>query len=184
MREYITEAVVLDREDIGEADARIFLYTKEFGKIAARAKSIRKITSKLASHLQPLTLITARLVEKNSFQIVDALALRDFKTMAPTPLALVEMIDVLRLVREVTASEHPDARLWDLLSAGNLLGRAILKVLGFDPEHATCESCGAKLPSYFILQSASYLCKSCLPKIAAKREYFRVVARQRHSVIK
>ena len=45
MLEIATEAIVLDKEDLGEYDSRVFLYTKEFGKVGAKATSLRKITS-------------------------------------------------------------------------------------------------------------------------------------------
>ena len=66
MLELVTEAIVLDKEDVGEQDSRVFLYTKDFGKIGAKATSLRKITSKLAAHLEPLNYATVRLVSRGN----------------------------------------------------------------------------------------------------------------------
>ena len=66
MQEHFTEALVLDKEILGELDYRVFLYTQQLGKIAAKVRSGRRITSKLAPHLEPLNFIQARLIEKNS----------------------------------------------------------------------------------------------------------------------
>ena len=63
-----------------EIDAQIVLYTRDFGKVLAKAKSARKMTSKLNGHLQPLNFINARLIEKTPvgrFQVVDALTADD-----------------------------------------------------------------------------------------------------------
>ncbi|MDO8574288.1 MAG: recombination protein O N-terminal domain-containing protein, partial [bacterium] len=70
---YFNEAIVLDREPSGETDNRFSIYAKGFGKIVARGKSTRKITSKLSGHLEPGNLVKVRLIEKNGLQVVDAL---------------------------------------------------------------------------------------------------------------
>ena len=70
MREYSTEGVVLDRVSSREADLRVTLYTRDLGKIIAKVKSGRAITSKLAPHLEPLNFVRLRIIEKNGFQVV------------------------------------------------------------------------------------------------------------------
>jgi len=161
MQEYVTQAFVLDIEPAGEYDARVFLFTKEIGRVVARAKSLRKIHSKLAGHLQPLVISTVRLVEKNGFQVVDAMLERDVKK-GLEPKQVRELIEVSRLIREMTSVEQSEPELWSLLEDGDILSKRFLKVMGFDPEHAVCNSCDAKSPSSFILKDAMYLCRNCL----------------------
>ena len=48
---------VLKRFNLGEADRFITLFTKDNGKVEVLAKGVRKITSKRASHIEPLNLI-------------------------------------------------------------------------------------------------------------------------------
>ena len=43
MKEHFTEAFILDIQEKGEFDSLITLYTRDFGKITAKAKSIKKI---------------------------------------------------------------------------------------------------------------------------------------------
>src|SRR5712692_10224619 len=52
---YSTEAIVLKRTDLGEADRILTLFTPAKGKIRAVAKGTRRPTSKLAGHLDLLT---------------------------------------------------------------------------------------------------------------------------------
>lgn len=52
---YSTEAIMLKKNDIGEADALFTLYTKDFGKMRALAKGIKKEGAKLRGHLEPLS---------------------------------------------------------------------------------------------------------------------------------
>ena len=70
MQEYVTEAVVLDAVPSAELDVRVSLFTKKFGKLVARAKSVKKITSKLAGHLEPGNVVKIRLFGEKGVQQV------------------------------------------------------------------------------------------------------------------
>ena len=48
------EAIILNTHDVGEADRFCILFTKERGKIAARARSVRKLGSKMGGSLLPM----------------------------------------------------------------------------------------------------------------------------------
>ena len=54
-RTYQTEAIIIKKTRLGEADVILTLYTPELGKIQGFAKSLRKTKSKLAGHLELLT---------------------------------------------------------------------------------------------------------------------------------
>ena len=54
-RNYQTEAIVIKKTKLGEADSILTLYTPHLGKIQGFAKSLRKPKSKLAGHLELLT---------------------------------------------------------------------------------------------------------------------------------
>lgn len=161
MREHITEAIVLDREGIGEADSRLVLYTEKFGRVFARATSARKIVSKLSAHLEPLTRLTVRLVEKRAafgngprFQVTDAV----------TRGRLAVPLQLLRVVRELTPEGEGDPALWHALthSAEPVSFVAVLAALGFDPRHAACAECDEKNPAYFSLVNCRYVCRACV----------------------
>ena len=156
MREYLTEAIVLDREISGETDARIFLYTKELGRVMARARSAGFITSRLSSYLQPLRHVQVRLVEKNGIQVVDALPVGTLNQLSP------EKVGLCQIVRSLTPEHHPDQQLWNELVAPKTSALRILTVLGFDPRHATCTSCDDKNPEYFSSRDAHYYCEKCV----------------------
>tara|TARA_Y100000310_G_scaffold320795_1_gene377597 strand:- start:159 stop:773 length:615 start_codon:yes stop_codon:yes gene_type:complete len=49
------EAIILRAHDVGEADRFCILFTKERGKIAARARAVRKPGSKMGGSLLPLS---------------------------------------------------------------------------------------------------------------------------------
>ena len=54
-RNYQTEAIIIKKTRLGEADSILTLYTPDLGKIQGFARSLRKPRSKLAGHLELLT---------------------------------------------------------------------------------------------------------------------------------
>lgn len=82
MRTYKTEAIVIKRRNIGEADRILTIFTKDQGKCIVSAKGIRRIPSRRSAHVELLnnsilTLYQARhspiLVEAVSLQTFDLL---------------------------------------------------------------------------------------------------------------
>ncbi|MDP3947187.1 MAG: DNA repair protein RecO [bacterium] len=169
MTESFIEALVLDRREAGEYDTLVDLYTREKGKITARAKSARKITSKLSPYLEPLNLIQARVLGggenaggRASFQIVDALGVERFP-LTPQNLRLAA------LVNQLTFDLDPDPRLFHVLRESFIQQahdgtaaryQSVLAVLGYDPTHAECGVCG-KAPELFSPIDMAFYCGAC-----------------------
>ncbi|OGY99392.1 MAG: hypothetical protein A2945_00865 [Candidatus Liptonbacteria bacterium RIFCSPLOWO2_01_FULL_52_25] len=128
MQEYVSEAVVLDKMPQGDLDNRFFLFTKRFGKLVAKAKSGRKITSKLSPHLEPGNVSFVRLIEKNGLQVGDALKTARIGAEPPQLAALNALLSEF----------DPDERLWRAITAGTWNWAHILKILGWDPAGASC----------------------------------------------
>ncbi|MDP3015152.1 MAG: DNA repair protein RecO [bacterium] len=157
MIEYSTKSLVLDEENINELDKLVYLYTEELGKVVARAKSARKITSKLAAYLEPLNFIRVRLVEKNGFQIVDALS---FDKIA----ASQQNLAISQFIKEMTAELQPDKKLWRFIRQSaekNFSYRPLLKILGFDPDFARCHICDSPSVVYFFKNDQIFFCQRC-----------------------
>ena len=180
MREYSTEAVVLDKESIGDLDALVSLYTPEHGKVVARAKSVRKITSKLASSLEIANIITARILESENHQIVDAFSLSRGEQWRESLDSLRELVDFLTCVKEITSEGESEIRLWETIqgifaSRPHSLKpyyRNLLASVGFDPRHARCEGCKNQKPDYFIPRDSIFICKRCFkPGVSARETY-------------
>ncbi len=166
MTEYLTNALVLDIEDVGELDKAVYLFTKDLGKVRAKAKSARKITSKLSGHLQPLNFVKVRLVEKNGLQITDALVLDRVKS-SQTALAVLDFISVM------TYEFQQDKHLWSLIKKifQNLKNnkdislRPLIEAFGFDPKFAKCSVCESKNIYYFSKTEQVFLCSKCGLKV-------------------
>ncbi|MEK7547153.1 MAG: recombination protein O N-terminal domain-containing protein [Patescibacteria group bacterium] len=156
MQEYLSEAVVLDRLPNGNLDGRVVFLTKRFGKLTGKAKSVRKITSKLSGHLQPGNLIQLRLVEKNGLQVVDALK-KSKLSFSPSEL---------RFLGEVLAEAEPEFRIWEMLVAGAFSWSETLRILGWDPNFASCAGCHGTIDA-FHPRTQEFFCKNCASKLPA-----------------
>lgn len=179
MVEYFTEALVLDKEDSGDLDARIILYTEDLGKIIAKAKSVKRITSKLNGHLEPLNFIQVRLVEKNGFQIVDALTIANSANFKENPAVFFRLLNFIKFFKEMTFDLQPDRKLWLAMKEivanwliyqkkEKAIYRLIIKILGFDPAHAACVFCRGKEINFFSPEDYIFFCAKCAIKIPKK----------------
>ena len=154
MQEYLSEAIILDFLPNGDLNGRVVFLTKRFGKLVGRVKSIRKITSKLSGHLQPGNLIQLRLIEKNGLQVVDALK------KSRLSLSLPE----LRFLGELLAEAEPEFVIWEMLANGGFSWSAVLKILGWDPNFASCSICYGAIDA-FHPRTQEFFCKNCASKL-------------------
>jgi recombinational DNA repair protein (RecF pathway) len=164
MEEYVTSAIVLAKEPQGEQDARYVLFTERFGKIVGRTKSSRRITSKLAGHLEPGTVARIRFIEKGGAQIVDALK------SSRAEISLEDLGSLANLLPDMQA----DAELWADVTQKPFSWSAVLKTLGWDPRGALCAMCGRKATQFFITRQ-EFLCDACVSKMGGNGiSYIRV----------
>lgn len=156
MQEYVSEAIVLGKQPSGDCDNRYALFTRRFGKMVARAKSARKITSKLAGHLEPGNVVRVRLIEKNGLQITDALK--------ETRLG-VSLAD-WSLLSDLLPEGEAEPALWARCRTGVFAPRDILRALGWDPDYAACATCGSREIFSFHIPSQEFFCRQCSSKLS------------------
>ena len=159
-RRYTTDAIVLSRFDLGEADRVLTLITPAGGKLKAIAKGIRRPTSRLGGSLEPFAELTVGLARGRTFDVVTEvrvghawLTLRDSLEGAATAWYLAELAD--RSLEERHAAEPLYAllkRAYELLDAGMAAGRVarwyemhLLDELGMRPEVDRCVECDRML---------------------------------------
>jgi len=76
-QKYHTEALVLGNRESGEADRTIFLFSRDFGLVRARASAVRGERSKMRYALQNYSLTNASLVKgKRGWRVAGATALK------------------------------------------------------------------------------------------------------------
>jgi len=159
-RRYVTDAIVLSRFDLGEADRVLTLITPEHGKLKAIAKGIRRPASRLGGSLEPFAELNVALARGRTFDVVTEvrvghawLALRDRLESAATAWYLAELAD--RSLEERHEARELYAllrRAYELLDAGMAPGRVarwyemhLADELGQRPEVDRCVECDRML---------------------------------------
>ena len=185
---YKTVAIVLRHRKLGEADKILTLFTANYGKLDAVAKGVRRPTSKLAGHVEPLTYSTFLLAQGRELDIVT-----QAETLEPlTPLRE----DLERLGRGLYAAElvdrftpdrqesYPLFRLLletlrrlatrdDLDLALRYFEVQLLDELGYRPQLDRCVSCEAALEpttNFWSAASGGVLCPACAADEPLARE--------------
>ncbi len=158
MQEYVTNAIVLRKYPQGDLDGRYTLFTERFGKITGKAKSSRKITSKLAPHLEPGTMLKMRFIEAHGTQIIDALK---------ADKIAVSLLD-MQFLSSLLPEGQPEPELWQMLSTGSFSWPRALAILGWDPEGAICATCGTRRGTHFYIPRQEFFCGVCIKKLPSK----------------
>lgn len=113
---YTTDAIVLKKIDVGEADVLYMLYTRDYGKMRAVASGIRKEGAKLRGHLEPLSHSRIRFVRgKQSEKLISA-SLINFWVGARADSACLAAAHYIagRIDQECMEGEQDEA-LWRLI---------------------------------------------------------------------
>jgi len=138
-----------------DLDGRYTLFTDRFGKIIGKATSSRKVTSKLAPHLEPGMVTRVRYIEQKGTQIVDALK------VGRLSMALAD----LHVLAELLPEGQPEIELWNTIVRNDFSRKATLKMLGWDPEGALCAACGRGDARHFYIRRQEFFCASCASKL-------------------
>lgn len=148
MRELRTDAIILDTTDVFDADRLYLVFTRELGKIRARAKGVRRPTSRLTGHLLRFMPVHLALTEKGGWYLIIQASgsggsyPADSLTFLQAAELLAEGVDAILVDQEA----HPDiydsleyvvVRLREtskpLLLAAEFLFKALC-ALGYQPE--------------------------------------------------
>lgn len=113
---YTTTAFVLRAIPIGEADALITFYTKDFGKICARAQGIQKEGAKLRGHVEPLSVSTIQFVMGKYGERLTYAQLHEFwESVRYNWRALQTAWYFIRLIDRECLPGAADAGIWEFL---------------------------------------------------------------------
>ena len=178
-RVYKTAAVVLRHRKLGEADKILTLFTPNYGKLDAVAKGVRRPTSKLAGHVEPLTYTAFLLARGRELDIVT-----QAETLEPlTPLRedlerVGRGLYAAELVERFTPERQESYPVFKLLLETlrrlathddlDLVLRYfevhLLEELGYRPQLDRCVSCEAELEptvNFWSAASGGVVCPAC-----------------------
>lgn len=181
-RVFRTDAIVLRRMDLGEADRLLTLFTPEHGKLRVVANGVRRPGSKKAGHLEPFTLVNLLLARGRELDIItQAEAVRTFPQIRTDLLRLGLAAYVVELIDRFGVQEGDSLGLFEL--AADTLDRLdrepvpevalryfqirLLDLVGYRPELFRCVSCSNQaqpVDQFFSLSEGGLLCPSCGPQ--------------------
>lgn len=111
-----TTGIVLLKRDFREHDRIYTIYTYDHGKIEALGRGTRKIISKLASHLEPPSVVDLLIVRGKVFDhIAGVERLEEFSTLRSDLARLLEFARIAGIFDHEVKLEHKDNFLYDLL---------------------------------------------------------------------
>lgn len=113
---YYIKAIILKRTSFREYDSKVTVYSLEKGKIDLVARGTKKILSKLAGHLEPLTLTDIMVVRGKQFDYIgSAVSENVFKELKHNYEKLNLAGEAINIFNKLVKEEEPDRKLFSLL---------------------------------------------------------------------
>lgn len=178
-RVYQTEAIIIKRTKLGEADRILTLITPEYGKIRAVAKGTRRPQSKLGGHVELLTHSRLQLARGRNLDIITQaqtiesfMPLKNDLSLMSCGLYLSELVDAF------TAEDIEGTQLFTLFSDTlHLLTQAenkdtllryfelqVFNLTGYRPQLQRCANCNTLLEpvsNFFCSSQGGVICPEC-----------------------
>jgi len=178
-RNYQTEAIIIKKIKLGEADRILTFYTPHLGKIQAVAKGVRRPRSKMAGHLELLTHSLVSLARGRNLDTVTGCQTIDSFLPLKSDLKLASYgLYATELVNQFTADHIENYPLFQLLletmhrlcqSSNNeptlrYFELQLLNEVGYRPQLQQCVSCHLPLEpttNSFSPSAGGVLCPNC-----------------------
>ena len=184
-----SQALILNRSAYRESDSLVTVYTRDYGKLVLAARGTKKIQSKLAGHLEPISLADILIIKGRGFDYVGSALTRDAYLNIKDNLNKIYYAGrAINCFSRLVKEGEPDERLFFLLGRwlevldnypdedlskenGELFfiffALKLLAELGYKPEMYNCLNCREKIKpgkNYFNLRNGGVICEKCLEK--------------------
>lgn len=178
-RLYRTEAIVLNRQNYGEADRILVVYTPSRGRMSIIAKGIRRPKSRFGSYLDYFARVSLDLAKGRDLDVVTGVSAIDSHERLRTDTESYGYAAYFaELTRHLTQDRQENRPLYDLLASSLALVNegvdpwpvarhfelGILTLLGYRPELFRCVNCAKELEAEsnsFSSQLGGMLCPAC-----------------------
>ncbi len=178
-RNYKTEAIIIKKTKLGEADRILTFYTPHLGKTQAVAKGVRRPRSKMSGHLELLTHSQVSFARgKNLDTVTGSQTINSFFNIKNDLDLISYALYIIELVNRFTADHIEDHSLFELLletlcnlkqGLNNELTLRyfelhLLDHAGYRPQLHHCVACRVKLQkvtSSFSVKAGGVLCPGC-----------------------
>ena len=179
-RLYRARGLVLRRQDLGEADRILTLFTAEHGKRRVVAKGTRRVSSRMAGHLEPFTAVRVLIARTRGLDIVSqAETISSFSVLRAHEASIATAGYLAELVDTFLPDDQANEGAWELLyGALNLLDQqrearlvtlifemGLLRAVGYRPQLDPCIACGEALRPVTngFSPEGGVVCDTCLP---------------------
>ncbi|MBN1176601.1 MAG: DNA repair protein RecO [Dehalococcoidales bacterium] len=178
-RDYKTEAIVIKKTKLGEADTILTFFTPRLGKIQGFARSLRKTKSKMAGHLELLTHSNVSFARGRNLDTITGAQTIDGFMPLKNDLWLTSCgLYVVELVNQFTAEHQENLSLFQLTldTLNRLCGENnkelilryfelhLIESAGYRPQLRECIACHKALEpttNYFSPSAGGMLCPDC-----------------------
>ena len=178
-RIFRTEAVILRRQDLGEADRLVVAYSADRGKLRLVAKGVRRLNSRKAGHLEPFSRTSLLIARGRELDIISqAEALETYPALQTDLQRVGQASYVVELIDRFTFEEGGSRPAYALLleTLGRLAegrpGAAVLRyyelrlldLMGYRPEFFRCVQCTVETrpeAQFFSPALGGVLCPGC-----------------------
>lgn len=111
-----TPAIVLKKRNTGETDRTYSFLTREFGKMRATARGVRKPEAKLAGQIETLNFVHLSVMKgRGRGNVAGAIAESSFLHIRESEAALRAALEVVSAVDRLVEEDEPDRELFELL---------------------------------------------------------------------
>ena len=154
-----TEGIILRTYSLAEADKIVVILTEKFGLIRGVAKGAKRLKSKFGGILEPFSVVTADLYQKDERELVSIRGLelhRSYFNQASDPLVLQKLAYMSELLIEFSPPHDPNIRVYKMakvcfdaiLDAPAFIEQIVLyfefwllRLGGYLPNWANCDVC-------------------------------------------
>jgi DNA repair protein RecO (recombination protein O) len=180
---YKTEGIVLKSMEYEEADKIVTIYTKDYGKITAIAKGVRKTKSKFGSSLEILTHSNFLIYKGRNIDIVSQTEiLESFFSTSKEVIKFAFAVNCVEVVNRLTEEREINIGLFNLLKEvlhylkesndPKLLTLSFkwqtISILGYRPSLDHCCRCNKSIEDqkemYFSIKEGGLVCNNCIAK--------------------
>ena len=186
MPSFKLQAIILARQDFGESDRLLSIYSLENGREQILAKGVRKTLSKLGGFLEQFSQVEIVISRGASIPILSEVStLKSFKNLRQHLESIQKANYLSQIIQRFTPQEEENPELFKLLMTSilflseNLAAELVpayfsltfLKIHGLAPNLAECGECGQALNEnevYFPAPYDSFICKNCKPDTQSK----------------
>ncbi|MFH1522623.1 MAG: DNA repair protein RecO [Patescibacteria group bacterium] len=184
---YTTRAIILNRYPFREHDSKAAIYSLDRGKLELIARGTKKLSSKLAGHLEPISLSKIMVVRGKQYDYVgSAISENCFLNIKSDLEKLQYAGQAINVFGKLIKEEQADENIFTLIEEYiNLLDKAefeahnielfyhffvlkLLSLLGYTPELYNCVICKNKLKepngNLFDVAKGGVICANCSKK--------------------